>query len=879
MQQQEILPVLYDLSVTIGGEIRLHALLTRTLQRLLYHTSYSSGFVCLDVPRCQAQAGRLQVCINAAVGDFELIERVGQPVKLPCEMVHGCAEQATLQTTLLEELGTRHSHYTSFFRLPLDNDGVIVLLAIEPPQTPFKLDQVLQPVLAQLAKAIVLCRTQDAQQEGARAEQHKLQHSLQRVESQFQTLMELSPIGVGLSCDGTIMDANGAFLKLFGYDNMDALRDQPLTLCIAPEERVRIVELARLRVQGQAPEASYESIGLRRDGSRFPFMVSSKRVITDLGPRTFSYFIDLTEQKAAEQQLRSINAMLRQVLETAPLRIFWKDKDSRYLGCNQSFAQDAGVQSPDQVLGKLDSELGWHAQADLYREDDLRVMKSQVADLNFEEPQTAPDGQQIWLRTSKVPLLGPQGEQLGVLGVYDDITEHKRAQEQIHQLAHFDSLTGLPNRQVLKDALHKAMARSARSQRHSALLLLDLDDFKTFNDTSGPNQGDKLLEEVARRLSKCVREDGMVARPGDDEFNIMLVGLHLQPHEAATQAELVAERVRSALSEPCQLGQVQTQVTASIGIVLFKDAATTVDTLLKHADTAMYQAKNAGRNTIRFFDPKMQSDLEERLALMADLAQAIARDQLQLFFQKQVNALGHTTGAEVLLRWAHPVRGLVSPAQFIPLAEETGAIVPIGLWVVQTACRQLKAWQSHPLLRDLTLAVNVSAKQFHQADFVDQVRRALVQTAAKPSHLKLELTESVVLEQVDDTIVKMGELKLLGLSFSMDDFGTGYSSLQYLKLLPLDQLKIDQGFVRDITTDPNDAAIVQTIIAMTEALGLNVIAEGVETRAQQEFLEQRGCHAYQGYFFGRPVTLAQFETDVCSEAQTAHTGFAMSQFL
>jgi EAL domain-containing protein (putative c-di-GMP-specific phosphodiesterase class I) len=246
------------------------------------------------------------------------------------------------------------------------------------------------------------------------------------------------------------------------------------------------------------------------------------------------------------------------------------------------------------------------------------------------------------------------------------------------------------------------------------------------------------------------------------------------------------------------------------------------------------------------------------------MGQAIARNQLQLYFQKQVNTLGHTTGAEVLLRWAHPVRGLVSPAQFIPLAEETGSIVPMGLWVIQTACQQLKAWQTHPRLRDLTLAVNVSAKQFHQADFVDQVRRALVQTAAKPSHLKLELTESVVLEHVEDTIAKMGELKLLGISFSMDDFGTGYSSLQYLKLLPLDQLKIDQGFVRDIATDPNDAAIVQTIIAMTEALGLNVIAEGVETRAQQEFLEQRGCHAYQGYFFGRPVPLAQFEADVCS---------------
>ncbi len=863
MPHQHILPVLYDLSVTIGGEVRLKPLLTKTLQRLLYHTSFSAGFVCLDLLPCQGPDAVVPARMEAAVGDFELIERIGKPLSMPCELLWGCAEHATLPATLLAQLGTTRSKYQSFFRMPLEGNGVIVLLAIEAPATAFKLEQVLQPVLAQLARAIVLCRTQDAQQQASRAAQDQLQHSLRRIESQFQTLIELSPMGVGLSCDGIIVDANGAFLKLFGYDSVDELRNQAITVCIAPEARAQTEALTRLRAQGAASDDAYASIGLRRDGTRFPFMVSSKRVLTDQGARTFSYFVDLTEQKAAEQQLLSVNAMMRQVLETAPLRIFWKDNASRYLGCNRSFARDAGMQNPEDLVGKLDAELGWHAQAELYRADDLRVMHSGASQLNFEEPQTTPDGQQIWLRTSKVPLLGPQGESVGILGVYDDITAQKRAQEQIHQLAHFDSLTGLPNRQLLKDGLQKAMAVSAHTHRHGALLLLDLDDFKTFNDTMGPDQGDQLLEEVARLLSKCMREEGMVARPGGDEFSILLEGLHVHSGDAAAQAELVAEKIRSALLTPFQLGAVQARITASIGIVLFKDTIATVDSLLKHADTAMYQAKSAGRNTIRFFDPKMQSDLEERMGLVSDLGQALAKNQLQLYFQKQVNTLGHTTGAEVLLRWAHPVRGLVSPAQFIPLAEETGAIVPIGLWVVHTACTQLKAWQSHPGLRDLTLAVNVSAKQFHQADFVDQVRRALVQTSAKPSHLKLELTESIVLEQVEDTIFKMRELKLLGISFSMDDFGTGYSSLQYLKLLPLDQLKIDQSFVRDITTDPNDAAIVQTIIAMTEALGLNVIAEGVETREQQAFLEQRGCHAFQGYFFGKPMPLAQFVADVC----------------
>ena len=862
MLQQQILMVLYDLAVTIGGEVKLQSLLTRTLQRLLYHSSYSAGFACLEMPSCQRPGEITLVRLAAAVGDFELIALIDKPLGLPCELLFGCAEQAGLPAELLAHLGTTRTRYQSYLRLPLENNGVLVLLAVQTPESAFKLEQVLQPVLAQLAKAIVLCRAQDAQQAAAQAEQDKLKNSLQQIESQFKTLLELSPIGVGLSCDGIVVDANRAFLTLFGYDSIDELRGQPLTSCIAPAQRAAVAERARLRALGQASEGTYETTGLRRDGSTFAFLVSSRRVETDLGPRTFSYFIDLSEQKAAEQQLRSINAMMRQVIETAPLRIFWKDSELRYMGCNQAFARDAGFDSPDELVGKFDTEMGWREQAALYQADDMRVLRSQTPQLNFEEPQTTPDGRQIWLRTSKVPLLGPHGEKVGLLGVYDDITAQKQAQEHIHQLEHFDSLTGLPNRQFLQDALYKAMAVSANTHRHGALLFLDLDDFKSFNDSRGPAQGDQLLEEVAQRLRSCVREGGMVARPGGDEFIILLEGLNEQPNEAGAQAELVAEKIRTALSQPYQQEGSQTLITASIGIVLFREHAVTLDSLLKHADAAMYQAKNAGRNTIRFYDARMQSELEQRLSLVADMGQALGRQQLLLYFQKQVNAQGHCLGAEVLLRWAHPGRGLVSPAQFIPLAEETGAIIPIGLWVIQTACKQLKTWQTQPGLRELTLAVNVSARQFHQPDFVDQVRRVLLQTAAKPAQLKLELTESVVLEQAEDTIAKMRELKLLGISFSMDDFGTGYSSLQYLKRLPLDQLKIDQGFVRDITTDPNDAAIVQTIIAMTEALGLNVIAEGVETREQQDFLEQRGCHTFQGYFFGRPMPLAQFEADV-----------------
>jgi len=329
--------------------------------------------------------------------------------------------------------------------------------------------------------------------------------------------------------------------------------------------------------------------------------------------------------------------------------------------------------------------------------------------------------------------------------------------------------------------------------------------------------------------------------------------------EAAAQAELFAEKIRTALSAPYQLKEYVYHTTPSIGIALFKGDEKSVDDLLKHADTAMYQAKTGGRNTIRFYDPLMQSKLEARAELEIGLRQALDRQEFCLHYQVQVDSLRRPLGAEVLLRWDRPDQGLISPAQFIPLTEETGLIIPIGLWVLQTACAQLKAWQNDPLTRDLVLAVNVSARQFRQPDFVTQVQKVLLDSGAKPSHLKLELTESTVLENVQDTITKMRELKLLGVDFSMDDFGTGYSSLQYLKRLPLDQIKIDQSFVHDITSDPNDAAIVQTIIAMTHALGLNVIAEGVETRPQMDFLDKNGCHTFQGYLFSRPVPIRQFE--------------------
>jgi len=368
-----------------------------------------------------------------------------------------------------------------------------------------------------------------------------------------------------------------------------------------------------------------------------------------------------------------------------------------------------------------------------------------------------------------------------------------------------------------------------------------------------------LLQEVAIRLSNNFREVDTVARIGGDEFVVVLADLHEVSEEAAALAEGVAQKILSVLGVPYRVSGAEFITTPSIGITLFGVKRTIIDDIMKQADIAMYQAKSAGRNTWRFFNPDLQSTIQARVSMQEDLSQGMKDGQFFLYFQPQVGAGGHLTGAEALLRWQHPLRGMVSPGEFIPLAEESGLILQLGNWVLDTACAQLSLWAKHPDLARLTISVNVSAKQFRQSDFVDQVVSAYKRTPCDPRQLKLELTESLLVENVQDIIEKMSALKSEGLSFSLDDFGTGYSSLSYLKRLPLDQLKIDQSFVRDVLTDPNDAVIAKTIVALAQSLGLGVIAEGVETSEQRDFLASIGCPVYQGYFLSRPLPADQFE--------------------
>ena len=435
-----------------------------------------------------------------------------------------------------------------------------------------------------------------------------------------------------------------------------------------------------------------------------------------------------------------------------------------------------------------------------------------------------------------------------------DITERKRAEARSHQLAYFDALTGLPNRRMLLDRLEHALLSAQQAAQVGAVLYIDLDNFKQINDARGHTLGDALLRQVARRLEEHLRPGDTVAHLGGDEFVVLAHNIAADMDTAGRAALLVAEEIRAALEVPYTIETHLYSTTGSIGITLFPKRGEGVEDLLREADTAMYRAKDLGRNRIRFYEAAMQADVQERLALEQDLKKAHELGQLAAYVQSQVDAQGRVVGGELLMRWNHPVRGNVPPSRFIPVAEASGLILRMGDWMIQQACEALARLQAQGLA--LSLSVNVSERQFRQDDFVERVRHVLAHTGADPGLLVLEVTESLLIEDLDDTIARMTEIVRLGVRFSIDDFGTGYSSLAYLKRLPLYELKIDKSFVDDTPGDPNDTAIVQSILSVARHLKLRVVAEGVETRAQADFLVQSQCDFLQGYLFARPEPLA-----------------------
>lgn len=584
----------------------------------------------------------------------------------------------------------------------------------------------------------------------------------------------------------------------------------------------------------------------------FELSVARKSGSNDPVPRFIVLSRDITQRKLAEADLK-VAATSFESQEGMMIT----DANNRILRVNQAFSAITGY-SNEEVVGLSPHLLSSdHHDENFY--DAMWESIRQTGGWEGEVWNKRKNGEIYPEYLTITAVLDAAGHVTNYVAAFDDITERKAAIEAIKNLAFYDPLTKLPNRRLLLDRLQQSLASSARSRRQGALLFIDLDNFKTLNDTLGHDIGDLLLQQVALRLTGSVREGDTVARLGGDEFVVILEDLSEQLVDAAAQAETIGDKILAALNQPYQLAGNEYRNTPSVGATLFSHHDQSIEELLKQADIAMYQAKKAGRNTLRFFDPKMQETINARVALENELSRALELQQFQLYYQIQVDGAGNALGAEVLLRWIHPERGLIPPDHFIPLAEETGQILPIGLWVLETACAQLGQWQHSALTRHLVLAVNVSAKQFFESDFVQQVQQIISRHAINPERLKLELTESMLVENIEDIIATMNALKTIGIQFSLDDFGTGYSSLQYLKRLPLDQLKIDQSFVRGLNMGSSDKAIVRTIIAMAHSMSLDVIAEGVETAEQKQLLQSKGCDHFQGYLFGRPVPVTQFE--------------------
>lgn len=563
----------------------------------------------------------------------------------------------------------------------------------------------------------------------------------------------------------------------------------------------------------------------------------------------------ITDRKQAEQRLQDSEARFRSLTDLSSDWYWETDEQLRFIHF-VGYQPTKTTRTEAEILGKTRWDIGALNMSEEDWAAHRSVLQARQPFRDLELLRMGQNGQQYWVSISGAPIFDSRQRFRGYRGIGRDISDRKRAEGETQRLAFYDTLTGLPNRRLLLDRLAQAQTACTRSRRHGALFFLDLDNFKDLNDTQGHDVGDMLLKQVAQRLLSCLRESDTAARLGGDEFVVMLLDLSEEENEAAAHAEQVGEKILKRLNAPYELAGRQHSSSPSIGLTVFSGGGHGVDELLKRADLAMYQAKAAGRNTLRFFDPQMQAAVLARAELDEDMRRAVQNEELVLHYQPVVDGAGRVQGYEALLRWNHPQRGLMAPGSFIGLAEQSGLILPIGQWVLRAACRQLVTWSRRDSTQSLSVAVNVSARQFRQRDFVEQVLAVIDETGVNPQRLRLELTESLLISEVEDAIRKMAELRGRGVRFSLDDFGTGYSSLNYLKRLPLDSLKIDKSFVRDVLTDPSDAVIVRTILALAQSMGLQTVAEGVETEGQRDFLRDNGCTLFQGYLFGRPALLA-----------------------
>ena len=654
-----------------------------------------------------------------------------------------------------------------------------------------------------------------------------------------------------------IIKINTAFTRITGYTSDEILGETPAVLQSGKQDKEFYSELLHSLAHSNYWQG--EIWNRRKNGEIYPELLSISAVTSNTGNKYFvGIFSDISKLKKSESALR----VAATAFESAEGMII-TDFRNCIIRSNSAFTEITGYPA-DEVLGKNPKLLSAGVHDDEFY-NEMWVSINTTGKWEGEIWNQRKNGEVYPEHLTITAVKDSAGCVTNYIGAFTDITKFKKAEEEIKKLAFYDPLTHLPNRQLLLDRLQQAISTSAHTHQYGALMFIDPNNLTTLNDTMGHDKGDLLLLNIAQRISACLHKCDMssnlnatAARLIGDKFAILITNLNNDQLQAAEQTEEIGLKIIASLNQPYWLGTVEYHGSFSIGATLFDAEQKLKSELFKQADIAMSQAKNAGQNNFRFFDPRMQDIINERSTLEGELRKAVNREELRLYYQIQVDNDGRKLGAEALIRWIHPERGIISPAQFIPLAEETGLIVPIGHWVIETACAQLSEYASNNLTGNLVLSINVSAQQFQQEDFVLQIKESVERHAINPNQLKIELTEGVLVKDIDHTILVMNQLKEIGVQLSLDDFGTGYSSLQYLKRLPLDQLKIDQSFVRDIASDNNDQAIVITIIAMAHSLGLEVIAEGVETENQRKFLADNGCFHYQGYMFGQPVPIDKF---------------------
>ncbi len=714
--------------------------------------------------------------------------------------------------------------------------------------------EVIATALIELDEVMVLLYDVTERQQAVRKEQ-AAREAFERQAGRFTALTQATLDGFwSAGPDGIVREVNDALCTMLGWSREEIV-GQHLS-CLTPADAREDAERWRTRLL-RLRHVRTDSVLGRRDGSKVPVALTAW-----VDPQDGAYLClahDVTalhvmqEQKQALLGQREAQAKKFEALTNASLDGFiMVDRDSVILEVNDEYLKLGGWSR--HALRGAPIAVVMASTEEFLRETNTAMLET--PQVRFETQHRRADGTLFPVDVSAVAMQSTGHCLLFVR----DTTERKAHEESSRHAAHYDMLTDLPNRRMLIDSYRKTSALTARRQEHGALVYLDLDNFKFLNDARGHDVGDEVLREVAKRLRMCVRDCDTVARVGGDEFALVLGELSGDVHVAAGQASVVAERVCRSLAKPYVMKDYVHTGGCSVGVALFRDEQDELDSVMKYADSAMYLAKKSGRNQVRFFDTAMQARLTARSGQARELSDALAREQFLLHYQVQVGADHRPCGAEALVRWLHPDRGLLAPCEFIPLAEETGFILLLDDWVLHTACVQLRAWQDHDDTKDLPLSVNVSAKAFNQADFEQRVLHALQATGAPPHLLKLELTETIALKNVEQTVTKMTSLQKHGVKFSMDDFGTGYASLTNLRQLPFDQLKIDQAFVRGLPHEPMNVAIVESILAMSRGLGIEVVAEGIETADELDALRSRGCIKYQGYLFSRPIHHKDYES-------------------